>query len=322
MPRVDLGAEALHALRERLNVGVGRSVDKAVHWWFWGTRQRAWSAPALRNGDRTVWRLHLRTRLLEGYQGGFTQRAALSTAMLPASLAGVVWSQDPSDQLELASALDVHEGNCEWAVKLLVTVARAQAAEARHLLSSADTLASVGMTPLIDATATFPAGVMNSSEVLFRDTQAASPGYRWFADEIAMCADSLRQAGQAHVVRTPWGVSATITQHGATEARSILEVRRDAGRPLLGRGLSLTLWAPLRGGPIDALQWNHRELGATNLNCALGGWWAPEGGFLMHSCFIPEAFCGIDQLGHWLQVCTRRAHHVNATVAEKTSPHH
>jgi hypothetical protein len=236
-------------------------------------------------------------------------------------LAGIVWSRDNPEQLDLATAIDIHAGNYEWAVKLIVAAARTQAAEARHVLVCADALAPVGLTSVIDTAAAFPAHVMNSSEALIRDTQAQCTGSRWFADEIAACAETLRQYGQTHAVKTAWGVSATFIQRGVTEARSILEVRRDAGRPLLGRGLSITLWAPLRGGPIDALQWNDRELASAGLSLALGGWWAPEGGFLVHSCFIPEAFCGADQLSHWLQLAASRAHFANAVVAGRPGSH-
>jgi hypothetical protein len=132
--------------------------------------------------------------------------------------------------------------------------------------------------------------------------------------ELALCVKALEPHDHVRISETPWGVSAAI---GATdEARSVLEIRRDAGRPLLGKGVSVSLWTPLRGGPLDAVVLNERETATWGHGTALGRWWAPEGGFLVHSSFVPAGLFEIAQVPSLLGAYMHRADEANLAALE------
>ena len=218
------------------------------------------------------------------------------------------------ETLELASTVDVHDGNVGSMVRLLTVAARAQVVEARFLVSCSKTLGIAGLAAAADTSADIPASMMNPDQLVVRDTAARSSGRLWFRRGIAMCVDTLLQQCNVRAVPTPWGVSATFSE-GTRDTRSILEISVDGGRPLLGTGIAVSLWTPVRGGPQDALAWNEREVASTEPCHALGGWWALERGVLVHRSFYPVGVCHQDLVSQFLQAYVRRAHHANALAA-------
>jgi hypothetical protein len=317
MPAVDYGSEALVLLRKSLGIKTTWTADAAVHWSFWGTLQRAWSAPVLRTAPRSAWRVNLRTRLFDGFDGSAAQMSAISSCLPHASLAAVAQREACPDHLELASAVDVHDDNVGQVVRVLTVAARAQASEARYFLTGSKTLAAVGLTPVVDTAAGLPTAALYAGEALLRDTLSRGASLR-SKEEMSQCVESLRQQHGVRAVHTPWGVSATFGRCGAVDVRSILEVKPDGGRPLLGRGVSVALWSPVRGGPQDALLWNRRELASEGSCYALGGWWAPEGGFLVHRSFYPAGVWNADLVARFLEAYALRAHQANAVAAARS----
>lgn len=285
------------------------TVDDAHHWSFWGTLQRAWASP-IRTSGRPTWRVHLNTRLLDGFTGAVEQTAVLSSCLPHASLAAVVRGRRPHETLELASTVDVHDGNVGSMVRLLAVAARAQVAEARFLVSCSKPLISVGLFAAADIAAGIPAAMLNPDQLLVREIPAESSGRLWFQPEVAMCVDTLRSQCAVRAMQTPWGVSAVFSAESGG-ARSVLEINADGGRPLLGTGISVSLWTPVRGGPPEALLWNEDEV-ASNEPChALGGWWTPEGGYLVHRSFYPLGVCHQDLVSQFLLAYARRARMAN-----------
>jgi hypothetical protein len=318
MPPVDFGHETLVRLQRSLGVDSAWTAEGAPHWSFWGTLQRAWSSP-LSTSDRPTWRVHLHTRLLDGFTGAVAQTSALSSCLPHASLAAVVRGHRRPETLELASTIDVHDGNVGSMVRLLAVAARAQVAEARFLVSCSKTLASVGLFAAADIAAGIPAAMLNPDQLLVREIRAESSGRLWFQPEIAMCVDTLRQQCAVRAMQTPWGVSAVFSAE-TSDVRSVLEINTDGGRPLLGTGISVSLWTPVRGGPPEALIWNEDEVVSTTDSChALGGWWTPEGGFLVHRSFYPLGVCHQDLVSQFLLAYARRAHKANAFAAGPNS---
>ena len=329
MTTVDLGTEALEQLRKSLGVGDGwtleqigaepylkRQAGSAVHWSFWGALQRAWPEPLAVPGGRPTWRIHLRTRLLDGFTGSPRQIAALLASLPHASLAGVVSLDGPRQPLELASAVDIHNGNLESMVRLLRITARAQAVDARHLFSWSKPLESVGLVPTVDETADEPTVVcLRPGEVRFKDAAAAGEGVTWTGHDMAMCAEALHQGGEWRAVETPWGVSVTFAPDWTSDVHSVLEVRPDVGRPLIGRGVGVSLWTPIRGGLLDAMAWNERDLVAAGLGVALGGWWATEASMLVHRSFYPAEVWHADLVSELLRSYMRRANAANTSGA-------
>jgi len=246
----------------------------------------------------------LRTQLLDGFAGSSEQWAVLRTELPRAALAGLVRRPSRPDQLELASAADVHDGNVGWATRALVAAARAQAFEARHLLSSRRALSGVGLKSMCDPVADPPQGFLDPSAARLRHAGRALESLRHPAREIALCVETLARLGHTRVSPTPWGVVAAL---GPDDRRSILEIKRDTGRPLLGAGVSVSLWTALRGSHTHALELNEQEAAPWGQGTAFGRWWAAEGGPLVHSSFVPGALFEQDLLSTLLDCYAKRA---------------
>jgi hypothetical protein len=213
--------------------------------------------------------------------------------------------------LEIVSAVDLDSSYLGSMVQVLSIAARTHVADARHLVSGSKKLAAAGLTSVIDEAATIPETFLNP--VLLRDTQ--DDGHSWTKREIASCINAIRPKREAPATETPWGVTATFALDWTNAVRSVLEVRPDTSRPLFGKGIAVTLWTPVRGGPLEALVWNEREAAPRGTGDVLGGWWAPEGGFLVHRSFYPAALCQPDLVVQFLQTDVRRAYAANKCVA-------
>jgi hypothetical protein len=309
MTAMDLGSEALLLLRRRLGVGPGWISGEAVHWSYWGALQSAWSEPVRARSGAPAWRVRLATRLVEGFSTSPQHTAALASILPQPSLGGLVME---GNRLDIMSAVDIDDHNVGSMVQVLTMAARAHVADARHLVSGTKRLAP-GLISLVDTAARLPDAFLDAP--MLRE----APGREgsWSTREIATCVDALRKRSEPRAVETPWGVSATFALDWTNEVRSVLEVRPDSARPLFGRGIGATLWTMVRGGPRDALQWNARETGPGSNGDALGGWWAPEGGFLVHRSFYPGPLCQADLLVQFLQASVHRARAANTYVAAR-----
>jgi hypothetical protein len=306
---MDLGGEALLLLRRRLGVGSGWISGEAVHWSYWGALQSAWSESVRARGGAPAWRIRLATRLADGFSTSPQHTAALAAILPQPSLGGLVMQ---GHRLDIMSAVDVDDSNVGSMVQVLAMAARAHVADARHLVSGTRKLAP-GLISLLDTAASLPDAFVDAA--LLREP--AGRDASWSTREIATCIDALRPRSEPRAVETPWGVSATFALDWTVEVRSVLEVRSDSARPLFGRGIGVTLWTMVRGGPRDALAWNARETGAGTNGLALGGWWAPEGGFLVHRAFYPASLCQADLLVQFLQASVHRARAANTYVAAR-----
>lgn len=317
MPPLDPGQEALVLLRRALGVGSGWMVDHAFHWVFWGALQSAWVEPAVTGDGRSVQRVHLRTRMVDGFSGSSAQVTVLATCLPHPSLSGVVTGNESGKLLMLATAVTVDEGSLEACVRLLDWAARSQANEARRLAEFARQLAAADFTPLVDATALLPEAVLASGEMLFREARPAHGRWSWSSRAMALCVDELGKHSEVNAMRTPWGLSATLSLGWTAAAVSTLEVRADVGRPLMGPGISIGLWTPVRGGPIDAIGWNEREMGPDGPPIAVGGWGAPEGGYLVHRSFCPAALSRPELVQELVPIYVARARRANTAVAAR-----
>ena len=302
-------------LRGSLGVG-GGWIAHELFWSFWGVLQLAWTE-RVAGDDRPTWRLRLRTRLLDGFSGSGGQVSALAACLPYSALGGVVAGEGRRRHLELAAAVDFHDGNIGSMVRLMAVAARAHAADARYLLAHSKRLTAAGLVLVIDAAAEPPAPFLNAGDAGCRQAFALPPARRGRSREIALWVDELERRGEARAEETPWGITAKYSIGWTAETQSILELRPDASRPLLGPGVTIGLWTPVRGGPMDAMAWNAREVGAASRGEALGGWWAPPGGVLVHRAFFPAEICKPDVVAAVLDACTRRARYSASVVAAR-----
>jgi len=308
MQDTDLGRAVVVRFLQLLGVeGACTPGEAGIQWSLWGASQRVWSEPVKVADYDAAWTVRLRTRALDGFIGSPAQLVALSTRLTLPTLAGVARSADQPTRLELASSFVVHQGNIGWVAGALAVAARVQAIEAR-LFSESKGLAWVGLNPVVDMGAKVPETLLREPDSLLTgglDTEGSRQA--WPESEISECADVLALRARAHAIRTPRGMTATFVVDSTTDTRSILEARADGVHPLLGRGLSVILRIPARGGPLDAIAANEREVGPWGNTDALGGWRAPQGGLLQYSSFYPDA---LYRRGLALQLvlsCARRA---------------
>lgn len=310
MVTADIGNEALKALRCSLDVEAGCAAEDAVCWSYRGVPQRAWAAP-IAGAYRPTWRLHLETAALEKFSGSLAELQALSDEVTPPSLAAIVRSSDRPSGLDLVTTLDMHEGNFAWAIRVLAAAARVQAAEARRLASPSGWVVAAGLRPASELQLEWPDEFQPAVEASFRESPAPIGESPWTAQETSDGIEALKATTPALVVEIPTGISATFP--GKTW--SFLEVTCDADRPPLGKGLLVVLTTPGRGGPLNAMLLNELETGPHSRGRGPGGWWAPEGGFLVHRSFYPRALYRTGLLMDLLLDYARRVREANVLMA-------
>lgn len=315
MVRADYGSQALNRLHQLLGAETEWTAGEVgFRWSLWGARQRVWSESVRGEGNRPTWRLRLRTRALEGFTGSLRQRSALMSTVPPATLAALVRSLVRPDRLELAITLDLHEGNFGWALRTVAIAARVQAVTAR-ILGESRTLDGAGLSPGVDPNAGLPVNLRKHPEdVLFVGPRPHTTAPCWPPSEFGALVGVLRGHAKARAVQTPSGILASLGHEEVEKARCILEVKSDTVRPTFGKGLSVVLTTAVRGGVLDAMLWNEREVGPQSRGDSLGGWWACESGLLVHNSFYPDVLHRKDLALHVVLASTRRAREANAAA--------
>ena len=308
MSAADLGGNLLTRLREVLAVHSEwfDGEPPGMTWRLWGAQQRAWLETTTRDG-LVMRRLQLRTGALEWFPSSLAQLSELSAELSMPRIAGLVRRVDRPSRLELATSLEVREDTVEWILKVLPVAARMHAAEAR-LLSQSKALARVGLIPDVDLEARAPAVLASRRGNLFPNNLVPRlVGPCLEGSEIAECVEVLQAQLRAHAVKMPHGFYATLGLRSPEAGRSILEVTADSRDPAFGKGLLIILSTPVRGGPQTAMVLNESEVSPLGCDHALGGWWAPKGGLLHHSMFIPDAIYRKGVTLHLLLAYARRA---------------
>jgi hypothetical protein len=283
--------------------------DSSAEWSLESVRQRVW-VDRIASSTPPTFRLTLSTDALGGFTGLSAQLAALSALLAPPRLAGLVRSRDAASRLEFTSSLHASEQDVKWATQALAVAADMQAEEARSLQADREAFTHAGLTPACSDDA---GSVTRHARTFGLDPVPADPAVPgWTTSELCPCIATLRSLPNVRAVQTPWGVSATIWPAGPDRPGSILEVRADARRSFAGKGLSVVLRTAIRGGPLRALGWNEREVGPRGRGNGLGGWWAAEGGFMVHSTFYPDALKDSGRAERFLLDAVVRAHDVEA----------
>jgi hypothetical protein len=98
-------------------------------WWGWHSAQRVWSEPAVEDRGFTLYRLHARAELFDGFEDTDEQVLFLNSLVYNMTLSGIVVSDQPG-RIDLAASVYVHEEVADWARLLLRAAVPMQAAEA------------------------------------------------------------------------------------------------------------------------------------------------------------------------------------------------
>jgi hypothetical protein len=277
----DLGRAALDRLRELLDVEtVHEDLNKGWRWTLHGAVQRAWSLPAPVDRGYPMWRIHLRTRAIEGFSGTPGQNEALSIRVALPTVASLAQSSDAPACLDLASSLEVHRGNVSWVPEILALVARIQVVEA-HRLSQSRGFGWLGLRPAVESDIADPS--------LLTGWTSTSQTPAWPDAEIADCVDVLVRRARAEVIPMPTRMSTSLMLDPSSGPPCILQIKTTATHALLGEGLQAVLNVASASSPLRAIVVNALELGAQGVGDSLGGWWATSGGVLRYCGFYPNA---------------------------------
>jgi len=305
MTEDDLGSTALERVRDALEVDA-EDATSGLHWSLGGIAQQAWAGAATGADGWRTWRLHVRTRAIEGFDGQPASQAVLAEVLPEPTLAGLVRNANHPSQLELASSVDVYEFNLDWAVRVLTVAARVQAAEAAALRSQTDALRKVACAPAVGVDA--PAALDLLSPVVLGGWARPDDIPRWCESEIGSFFDIIKAQMPARVVPTGRGLSAIFADPDSGEKRCTLEVQANTWHPSLGDGLSIALWVHARGGALDAVAWNEDETARRHLGVGIGGWWPLPAGQLVHRSFHPRMLYQRGAAHRLLQKYALRAH--------------
>ena len=277
----DLGRAALDRLRELLDVEtVHEHPNKSLSWTLQGAVQRAWSLPAPVDRGYPMWRIHLRTKAIEGFSATPKQNEALSVRVPLPTIASLAQSSDQPASLNLASSLGVHRGNAEWVPEVLSLVARIQVVEA-HRLSQSKGFGWLGLKPAVESDIADPS--------LLTSWTSTSQSPAWPDAEIAECVDVLVRRARAEVIPMPARMSTSLMLDPSGGPPCMLQIKTEATHAFLGQGLHAVLNVASACSPLRAIVANTLELGEQGIGDSLGGWWATSGGVLRYCGFYPNA---------------------------------
>jgi hypothetical protein len=306
----DLGLEVVNRVRRRPEwAHVPCTVwPRGLTWLPLGVTQRVWSEPSPSYPGAAAWRVQVRSDLLTGFTGSPAQLAALSLDMPTSPLAAIVRSRRGETRLQLASTLHVHGGNVVWAADFVAFVARQQAREARRL-AQASALLSLGASPDVAGQAEEEPVDAAAGHGLTEQLAAApqSDAGLWTLRDVQLAVKMLSTLRGVRATPTSRGLSATFTSPNpsAGDGVDLLELDTASRWPGLGRGLSVLLVPPGRGGTAEALVLNEGEIAPGCCTDLLGGWSARDG-LLQHSAFFPDAVHTKDLLTDVVLAAVRR----------------
>jgi hypothetical protein len=128
----DLGLAAINKTYDQMGIDAKWTVwePRGFTWLGWHSAQRVWSEPAVNDRGHTLYRLHARAELFEGFEETDKQVLLLNFLNMHMTLSGIVLSSDRRGRIELATSVYVHEQNFDWAQDFFSSAIGLQASEA------------------------------------------------------------------------------------------------------------------------------------------------------------------------------------------------
>jgi hypothetical protein len=107
--------------------------DHGFVWWGKNLAQRVWAEKPFEEVGLNITRVHVRTDLVDGFQGSDAQWNVLEHTLGLSTLSGIVRSRTETGRLQLAARFYVHEDNLTWMNRLVPFVVALQATEAHQI---------------------------------------------------------------------------------------------------------------------------------------------------------------------------------------------
>jgi hypothetical protein len=288
----DLGLTVINRIYDRMRVDAEWSVWEArgFTWWGWHSAQRVWSEPAVNDRGLTLYRLHARAELFDGFENTDEQVSFLNLlGIRQMTLSGILAPADRPGRIELAASVCVHQGNLSWVPDVFNDAVAMQAAEAAIIGASlTDTVGLRRVTSVHPKSG--PRGEMDDMLDIFKNlvnpTGEAPSVYA--GEEMEQLVAKFQRAPCVWASGDKSGLAAEFPYPGET---SLIQLETMDKHPRAGNGLLARLKIP--EGKCDAatareaLEWNKKELASVTWARFLGTWCAMETG-LTYVSFYPN----------------------------------
>jgi hypothetical protein len=304
----DPGLRLINEIYDAMHIDPEWSVweSRGFTWWGWRSAQRVWSEPAVEDRGFTLYRLHARAELFDGFEDTDEQVLLLNSLGDNITLSGIVVSDRPG-QIELAASVYVHEEIVDWAKLLFGAAVPMQAAEADVRLSSS---MSAGLRPATSAhPQSGPRDEMDDMLNIFDrvNAEGQSPS-RYAGEEMEQLVAKFQEMQPPCVMATGerTGLAAEFPYPGWA---SLLRLDTTEQHHRAGNGLLALLRIPEgendAASARQALEWNKKELNSATWTHFLGSW-VSKGG-LAYSAFYPNWVHRIGGLWNIAMATVKRA---------------
>jgi hypothetical protein len=286
----DLGNRVLDRLYKLSQIDAEWSVrtEHGFSWWAGDLAQHVWADPPIQRNGHLLTRVHVRTDLVQGFDGTEKQLQVLGLLTRYATLSG--WVRHPEDpsRLQFAAAVSVHEDAWEFLTDLLSLAGAIQVAEAHILIPMFEMVD--GWTVARSAHPT--SGSRHEPDDMLQVVEGLplreAPSH-WAGSEMLQVLGMLQGPPSILANGDENGIAAEFSFPGP-RGSSLLRISTTEEHPRLGRGCLFRLTLPPSEARLtslsDLLETNERE--AQGQNYFLGSWCPAEEGPTYVS-FIPNA---------------------------------
>jgi hypothetical protein len=319
----DLGLRLINEIYDLMRIDAEWSVwePRGFTWWGWHSAQRVWSEPAVEDRGFTLYRLHARAELFDGFENTDEQVLFLNSLGDNMTLSGIVVADRPG-RIELAASVYVHEEIADWAKLLFGAAVPMQAAEAVGWLPSS---MSAGLRPVTSAhPQSGPRDEMDDMLNIFDRVNAEGPSpSRYAGEEMEQLVATFQEMQPPCVMATgeKTGLAAEFPYPGWT---SLIRLDTTEQHPRAGNGLLAVLRIPEgkndAASARQALEWNKKELNSATWTHFLGAWVSK--GELAYAAFYPNWFHRIGGLQNIAISMMMRARWLTEEVMEYSWEEH
>jgi hypothetical protein len=286
----DLGDRVLDRLYNLSQIDAEWSVrtEHGFSWWAGDLAQHVWADPPIQSKGHLLTRVHVRTDLVQGFEGTEKQLQVLGLLTRYTTLSG--WVRHPEDpsSLQFAAAVSVHEGALEFLTNLLSLAGAIQVAEAHILIPMLEAVGGWTVARSAHPTSGYRHDPDSMLQVVEGMPLREAPSH-WAGSEMFQVLRMLQEPPSILANGDENGIAAEFSFPGP-RGSSLLRISTSEEHPRLGRGclFRLTLPPPEAGltSLSELLETNERE--AEGHNYFLGSWCPTEEGPTYVS-FFPNA---------------------------------
>ena len=267
--------------------------ERGFTWWAGDLAQHVWADRPVNIDDHLLTRVHVRTDLVQGFDGTAKQLQVVGLLARYATASGCVRHAEDASRLQLAAAVSIHEAGFHFLTSFLSLAAAIQVAEAHisiPIIKAVDGWSIAQSAHPENGHCRNPDDMLHVMEGLPLRQEAS----RWAGDEMIDVLRMLREPPSILASGDETGVAAEFS-FPDPRGSLLLRISTTDEHPRLGGGCLFRLTLPpsvtLASVP-DLLDLNEREAGGHNY--FLGSWCPAEEGptyvsFLPNAAYRPGA---------------------------------